>query len=208
MLQRLILAFTFAVLVGYSALVFEAASRTAIAVELIERARVASSPQVARQLLGRAETGITQSWARPALWHAGASEALSGAYLLHGQAEADERLLRESARWAAHAVRLAPVQPNAWIRLALLAEAGQPNPVCTAAACLEKAWQSAPVLSGESACARMRLTHRLGQLSEDDLRLVAFVRTARSPREAARCLSFLAPEQLYEVLMAARQAPS
>lgn len=187
-------------LVG-AALVFEAASKTANALEMIASARASQSAVVQSQILLRAQTSLRQSWARPTLWHAGAAEALSGVYMLDAEIESDPQLYAESARWAEVSLRRAPVQPHAWTRLALLSEAGYPNALCDTAECLTKSWQVAAITDPETDCVRLQLAHRLHLLLPQDARLSTYLHSGVSRRQAAQCLSFLEPEALYEALM-------
>ncbi|MDZ4690058.1 hypothetical protein [Terricaulis sp.] len=200
MLKRLLLVLGFGVLAGFCAIAFEASAQTSVALELIERARVSTSQRVQTQLLTRAEHTLQNSWARPVLWHAGASEALSGAYYAHGLVAQDTALLRQSANWAENTVRLAPVQPHAWIRLAALDEGGIANSLCRVTECLAHAWRVAPLLNGAGGCERLRIAYRVGALTSADARIDAYVQT-HPRRIAAACLDFLPPAELYEALM-------
>ena len=182
-------------------LIFEAASKTAGALTMIASARASQSDVVQGQILARAQTSLRDSWARPTLWHAGAAEALSGVYLMDAEIKSDPRLDAESAHWAEVAVRRAPVQPHAWTRLALLADAGYPNEVCDLADCLTKSWQVAAITDPETDCARLQLAHRHNLLLPRDARIHAFLRSGVSRRQAAQCLSFLDPTELYALMM-------
>lgn len=184
-----------------AALVFEAASRTAGALSMIASAKASQSSVVQGQILARAEASLRDSWARPVLWHAGAAEALSGVYLLDAQIKSDPRLYAESAHWAQVAVQRAPVQPHAWTRLALLADAGYPNEVCDIAECLTKSWQVAAISDPETDCLRLELAHRHNLLLPRDPRIQAFLRSGATRRQAAQCLSFLDPGELYLLMM-------
>lgn len=185
-------------------LVFEAAGASALAFKLVDQARANDAPVVRAHLLDRAEAAVTESWARPHLWHAGATEALSGALFLKAQNDTEARAA--SRDWAAHAVRLAPVQPNAWLRLALLSEIGVANSLCAPAACLTRSWDAAPLLDPDAECTRLQLAHRLGMLDPIDARLLAFVRISQR-RRATQCLAtFLEPAQTLAVLLRANAA--
>lgn len=184
-----------------AALVFEAASKTAGALTMIASARESQSSVVQGRILARAETSLRDSWARPTLWHAGAAEALSGVYLLDAQIKSDPRLYAQSAHWAQVAVQRAPVQPHAWTRLALLADAGYPNALCDPADCLTKSWQVAAISDPETDCVRLQLAHRHNLLLRRDPRIDAFLRSGVSRRQAAQCLSFLDPAELYALMM-------
>ncbi|MCC6789914.1 MAG: hypothetical protein IT547_18965 [Hyphomonadaceae bacterium] len=184
-----------------AALVFEAASKTASALDMIRSAKASQSPVVQSQILLRAETSLRESWARPTLWHAGAAEALSGAYMLDAEIRSDPQLYAESARWAEISLRRAPVQPHAWTRLALLSDAGYPNSLCDIAECLTKSWQAAAITDPETDCARLQLAHRHDLLLPQDPRISTYLRSGVSRRQAAQCLSFLEPDVLYDALM-------
>jgi hypothetical protein len=186
---------------GGAVLVFEAASKTAGALTMIASARASQSGVVQGRILARAEASLRDSWARPVLWHAGAAEALSGVYLLNAQLKSEPRLYAESAHWAEVAVRRAPVQPHAWTRLALLADAGYPNEVCDIAECLTKSWRVAAISDPETDCLRLELAHRHNLLLPRDARIHAFLRSGVSRRQAAQCLSFLDPGELYALMM-------
>jgi hypothetical protein len=200
MLVRLIFFAVAAICITGAAFVFEAASKTALALEMAANARASESGAVRDQLLQRAEASLRSSWAAPLDWHAGAAEAMSGILILRAEAQDDRALYAQSAAWAAHTVRLAPVQPHAWFRLALLAERGHANLICDAATCLENSWRSAAMTDPETACARLQLAHRLGLLSADDPRIDAYLRLRAPRRAVAQCLNFLTPEALFEAL--------
>ncbi|MEZ5960631.1 MAG: hypothetical protein R3C30_09435 [Hyphomonadaceae bacterium] len=184
-----------------AAIVFEAASKTAGALDMIVSAKASQSPVVQGQLLARAEASLRDSWAHPTLWHAGAAEALSGVYLLDAQITSDPQLYAESVRWAEASIRRAPVQPHAWTRLALLSDAGYPNTLCDVADCLTNSWHVAAMMDPETECLRLQLAHRHQLLLPRDPRIGAFLRSGVSRRRAAQCLSFLPPQDLYELMM-------
>ncbi len=200
MVLRLILfAFVASCFAG-AAFVFEAASRTALTLNMVASAGESESTIVRDRLLSRAETELRTSWARSIEWHAGAIEALSGILLLKAETAGENRLYAESADMAVRTLRLAPVQPHAWTRLALLAERGHPNPLCDLAACLTNSWQIAPMIDPETACLRLQLSYRAQILAANDARIDAYIGSGVSRRVAARCLNFLAPADLFEVL--------
>lgn len=200
MVLRLIIFACVASCFAGAALVFEAASRTALALNIVASAQESESGIVRDQLLNRAETELRSSWARPLEWHAGAVEVLSGTLLLKAEAHHQDQFYAESAELAVRALRLAPVQPHAWTRLALLAERGHPNRLCDFAACLAKSWQVAPMLDPETACLRLQMSNRAHMLAADDARIDAYIGSGVSRRVAARCLTFLAPHDLFEAL--------
>ncbi len=201
MVVRFTLLALIVALASLCALVFEASTRTAIALTLIERAAISPSPTVRTQILAQAQAQLLQSWAQPARWHAGAAEALSGVYYARGTVDSAEiDALTESARWAQHAITLSPIAPNSWIRLAALSERGIANNLCDVRTCLAHSWRAAPLLDGPSGCERLRLGYRAGLIDGADPRLKAFLRI-EPRRSAAQCLSFLAPEELYALMM-------
>lgn len=114
------------------------------------------------RLVDRADRVASQSWARPANWHPGVL-ASSGQLESLRYAHHPERVYLEHGRDAAQrAVRLAPVQPGAWFRLADFAQAGLENPHCNAATCLENSWKTGPILRDEALmCSRLRLANAL-----------------------------------------------
>lgn len=191
-----------------AAFVFEAASRTALALQMASSAGESESQEVKARLLERADASLRASWARPLAWHAGATEALSGILLLRAETTNDPAVFDESADWAARTVRLAPVQPHAWTRLALLTERGHPNPICDVVACLTKSWQVAPMIDPQTACVRLQLAHRAAMLVRNDARIDAYLASGVPSADAARCLNFLQPGELFETLARhAAQAP-
>lgn len=198
-LRPILFAFVAICLIG-AAIVFEAASATSLALDAAAKARDSESTVVRQRLLLRGQTLVAESWARPALWHAGAAEALSGIYFLQAQETHDAALFQQSVASASQAVRLGPVQPHAWTRLALLAEAGHPNTVCNIDACLAQSWATARMIDPETACMRLHLAHRRGQLHADDPRIDDYLRSGVSRRMASACLSFLPGDQLFNAL--------
>lgn len=183
-----------------SSLVFEAASATSLALDTAAKARASDSPVVRQRLLMRAEHLIAGSWAAPQHWHAGAAEALSGIYFMRAQENNESELFEQSAALAGHAVRLSPVQPHAWMRLALLAEGGYVNSVCDIDACLAHAWATARMIDPETACTRLRLTYRRNQFMGDDPRIDDYLHSRVSRRAAGACLAFLPGDQLFAAL--------
>lgn len=97
-------------------------------------------------------------------------------------------------------MRLAPVQPHAWTRLALLTELGHVNSVCDIDACLAHAWATARMIDPETACTRLRLTYRRSQFTGDDVRIDDYLRLGVSRRAAGACLAFLPGDQLFAAL--------
>lgn len=195
----ILLTFTVLALVA-SSLIFEAASATSLALNTLVTAQASDSPVVRQRLLARAERFITESWADPEHWHAGAAEALSGIYLTQAQGNNASAMFERSAILASRAVRLAPIQPHAWTRLALLAELGHVTSVCDIDACLAHAWATARMIDPETACTRLRLTYGRGQLTGDDPRIDDYLRSGVSRRAAGACLAFLPGDQLFAAL--------
>jgi len=183
-----------------SSFIFEGASATSLALDTAAKAQASDSAVVRQRLLARAEHIITESWVEPERWHAGAAEALSGIYLRQTQENSDSALFERSVALASHAVRLAPVQPHAWTRLALLAELGHTNSACAIDTCLVHAWTTARMIDPETACTRLRLTHNRGQLTGDDPRIDDYLRSGISRRAASDCLVFLPGDQLFAAL--------
>ncbi len=204
MLRFALLIVTCAAL-AFSACVFEAASKTRGALELIASARAVEEPLHAQMLSGAAQS-IEQSWARPALWRADAAEALSAIYALQAQAASGDRALyQRSVEQAAMAVRLAPVQPQAWARLAAFAQMGLPNVPCKVAACLAMSWRAAKMTDPQTGCARLQIADAAGLLSPGrDERIVWYVRSGVGREDIARCLTFLPPPARFQYLLEAR----
>jgi hypothetical protein len=191
-------------LFAFAATIFEAASATSIALNAISAAQTSDSDPVRQRLLDHAERTLRSSWARPLEWHAGATEALSAAYQLDGQLRGDPNLLTQSAFWAEKTVRLAPVQPHAWTRLAILAEQGHANTVCTLEVCLAKSWQTAPMIDPATGCARLQVAFRRNLLAADDPRIDAYLKSGPSRREAVQCLSFLPAGTVFQTMLRAQ----
>jgi hypothetical protein len=205
-LKSVIVAVTLALLC-FTAAIFEAASVTAQALTDIASAQINTAPSVQVQLLQRAENSILSDWTHPTTWHAGAAEALSAAYLLDGDAQNSPALLDRSAFWAAQTVRMSPIQPNAWTRLALLAERGHVNRVCTVEECLARSWAAAPVTDPQTGCVRLQLAQRRGLLVRQDRRIDDYLASGPQIEDAARCLSFLPPSEVFQAIMRHRGQP-
>jgi hypothetical protein len=199
-LKILLLALLAPLFVGALA-VFDAASKTAYALAVIDAAQSATSPSAHREMLAQAERTIAPGLEATGSWHAGAAEVRSGLALLHAEAENDPVLLPESAHWAERAVMLAPVQPNAWARLALLAEDGEQNSACAEKVCLERSWLTAPMLGGETGCVRLKLAQRHGWLARNDPRIEQYALSGSGAAQIARCLQFLGPDAVFHALL-------
>lgn len=208
MLQRVLLSLVIGALAAGAALVFDAAGATALSLELLRQARTNDSPVVARRLLDRADAALTQTWSKATLWHAGAAEARSAILATRAELEENDRELFQASRdEAVRAAGLSPIQPNARIRLAALDEAGLPNPLCDRRACLERAFEEAPVMEFESACVRLELAHRAGALRAQDSRFLSFIKTAPSERRALSCLArFLPADESFALVLSTRRA--
>lgn len=203
MIARILVGLTGALIALSSLVVFEGAGSTATALRAIENAQASDTPSVRSQLLARAEQTLAASWAKPLTWHAGASEAASGAAWL---ASAEDRAASERARdFALDAIAQAPVQPNAYLRLALLSQAGVENGLCAPALCLERSYAQAPIMESDAECARLGVAYRTGMLAIGHERLSAFV--TRTPRrQAIACLATFLPAD--EAFRAALGAPT
>jgi hypothetical protein len=189
-----------------SALVFEAASKTAIAQAAIRAAPSLEGMDSRDETLARAVQDMETSWAEPAEWHAGAADALSALYALQAEAAGGDRALyAKSIAAASRAVTLAPVQPHAWTRLAAFAQMGLPDVPCSVGECLDMSWRAARMTDPQTACARLRIAHAEGLLTDpNDLRIKWYVQSGAPPTEIARCLDFLSSEPLFQSLLEAR----
>jgi hypothetical protein len=187
-------------LVG-AAFVFDAASKTALAIAVADSARRAPSPAARARYVDQAERDFGAGLAFAAHWHAGAAEALSGLALIRASAEGDVARLKQSAAWAEQAVAEAPVQPHSWARLAVLTELGLSSRACITEQCLTNSWRTGPMIGGETGCSRLRLANRLQKLSASDRRIALYLASGVSNEEAASCLSFLAPDELFALLL-------
>jgi hypothetical protein len=186
-----------------AAAIFEAASQTKIALEASDNAAAATTPAVRGRILQAGIAGLETSWARPLVWHAGANEALSALYAQYGDSRnGDVALYDESVAAAARAVALAPVQPHAWTRLAGFAAMGRPHVPCGVEECLERSWRSAKMVDSTTACARLRLAHKANLLREPgDERIAWYLKSNATDEEVGRCLDFLAPGELFHLLL-------
>jgi hypothetical protein len=179
----------------------EAAFSVAGGAESRNAARLLRSADAKLRTLDLASERIATSWARPLVWHAGAAETLAGLYASRYDLDPEPALLRESARWSSIAIELAPVQPRAWTRLALLDEAGFTNPLCAARECLTRSFETGRMFDGETACWRLQALARLEPISADDQRVRDFLLAARSRRQIARCLNFLPERDLFRIVL-------
>ncbi|MEJ0061040.1 MAG: hypothetical protein WDM79_16345 [Terricaulis sp.] len=106
-----------------------------------------------------------------------------------------------SASAAEANLRRAPLQAQAWLRLAVLAQDGSPNTLCSAAECLERSWQAAPMMVPSDACARLQEARRQRALGADDPRIALYLASRPPRRDAAICLAFLPPDALSQALI-------
>lgn len=200
-----VLASLLAAALVFCAFVFDASSRADLA-QQTARAAMATEGSARALLLDRAETYASDGWSRPAAWHPGALETLSWIYAVKAEAAGGDRvLLSKSADAAMRSVRLSPLQPLAWMRLAGLHLAGVPNPLCDPLACLQRSWDAASVTNGETDCARLRIAHAAGMpLDAANPHVRDYAASNWNVRDAAACLSFLSPEDRFAVLMQMR----
>lgn len=204
MLRFVLLLVLFAALT-LSALVFEAASKTRIALDQIAASHAMDGP-LRQQILAQAAAGIEESWARPAEWHAGAADALSAIYAFQAEAAGGDReLFARSIAAASRAVALAPLQPHAWTRLAAFAQMGLPDVPCSVAECLDMSWRAARMTDPRTACIRLRIAHAEGLLAgPDDIRIAWYAQSGAGPTEIAQCLDFLPTRDVFRQLLDAR----
>jgi hypothetical protein len=186
-----------------SATIFEAAAKADIARAQARNAAIFTDPKRRAAELAKAANMIETSWARPLAWHGAANETVSWIYGREAR-DADEdkaeALWRKSARAAERAVRLAPIQPASWARLASLADHGV-RTSCSVELCLERSWLASKFLDTPSACARLKLAHRYGMLAPDDERVEWFARSTLHQRDVFECLSFLPRQELFHVIL-------
>jgi hypothetical protein len=180
-----------------AAIVFEAAAKTELAVKQAHAAADMTDAQQRSATFDSAAALIETSWARPAAWHAGSLEALSW---LRAQQGAFERA--EDA--ASRSLRLDPVQPAAWARLAALAETGTHVRDCDTQECLERSWRAAKMTDPTTACARLELAYRAGLLAPRDERILW---TAKSGfflgRDTRECFAFLPRQERVRAILLA-----
>jgi len=194
----------------YSLFIFDAAATAQRALQLAQGAAALETPRAQQALLANADLLLKTSWSRPLDWHAGALETKSWTAALNARTQATRpSLLRESASAATSALRKAPIQPVAWMRLAAIDEMGASNPLCAAAVCLERSWRAGPLLPSALACDRIRIAHAaqfsfIAEGAQVDPRLDWYAAARPSPRSMMACLSFLSPESLFAVMLKLR----
>ncbi len=158
----------------------------------------------------RARAAIDNNPAAPVRWHVGAMEAMSWIDALDatkaGRTAPDPALLAASRNAAEAAVRAAPVQPMAWMRLAALTNAGAPSRLCDARTCLTRSWQSAPMLARVQACERIRIAIAAGYpITPESEEMTRFLAAAPPWRMASACLSGLPAKDFFTVLVRLRE---
>lgn len=187
---------------------FEGASQTDDAFAIIE-ASLPLAPPLREAALAQASARLEQSWARPVLWNARAAEALSHIYALRAEASGQRALLAQSVIAARTALRLSPVQPQTWTRLAKLALLHAPGVPCTAQRCLELSWKAAPIADPATDCARLRLWVEAGlPVAQIRHRISTYARAEESLGAVEHCLSFLPPDERFQFLAMARSQQS
>jgi hypothetical protein len=180
-----------------AAFVFEAAAKTELAVKRAHAAADVTDAQQRSATFDSAAALIETSWARPGAWHAGALEALSWLRTQQGEFERAEEAANRS-------LRIDPIQPAAWTRLAALAETGTRVRDCDVQECLERSWRAAKMTEPTTACARLELAYRAGLLAPRDQRVFW---TAKSgffrSREARACFAFLPRKERVRAILLA-----
>jgi hypothetical protein len=192
--------------VALCAMVFEAASATGKARELLTASAATVELPQRRAILTEAVARVNESWAQPTLWHAGAAEAASAVYAAQAGVEnGDQVFLQRSVTAAARAVSLSPVQPRAWTRLAAFAQIGLPNVPCSVEQCLNMSWRAGPQTDTQTSCTRLRIAQAQGLLTgPDDERILWYLHSGVTPLEAARCLDFISSADLFSRLIEVR----
>ncbi|MDX2236142.1 MAG: hypothetical protein NW203_01125 [Hyphomonadaceae bacterium] len=205
-MARLLLAALAGAMALFAALAFDAASATRQALALGAVARDADEQDAQALAYGHARAVLAHAWSQPLVWHAGAIEAASWIAALQAQADANRAAHQaESARAAARGLRLSPVQPIAWARMAALGPAAQS--FCAPDVCLDRSWRAAKMLDAESACARVRVAHGLGALDavDADPRALWFAMAA-SPEQTTACVAFAPRDAVFRLLIEGRKA--
>jgi hypothetical protein len=204
--MRMFLVFVLLLVASASAAVFEAASTSEQLVELAAEVDVAPNPNVSLALAERAGAITKQSWGLPLVWHAGAIDAYAAIQADVSNIARDEGGRRETSfeaiNFSERAVRLSPVLPSAWYRLAAFDAVGLKNPLCGAVRCLELSFASAHITPQlELGCDRLRLARALGiRLEPKSIDVRSFVKSA-SRKNAATCLSALNGYELFRILL-------
>lgn len=192
----------------YAGFIADGASAARQALRLTEHAQSSELPVAVRlSLLRSARNKLAAAWSRPLAWHAGALEVNSGGAFLESQLARSAPLERLSAQSAARSVRLSPIQPAAWFRLALLDRLGVRNGQCEAATCLANSWRSGSVVDAQLACDRLQLARLTGVALEVRDRRIAWYAAARPPRrDIVSCLGAFPRESIFYALLKQREA--
>lgn len=205
-MARLLLAALAGVMALFAALAFDAASTTRQALALGAVARDAADENARARAYAHARDVLAQAWSQPLLWHAGAIEAASWIAALQAQSPANRSAHEaESARAAARGLRLSPVQPIAWARMAALGP--DAHSLCAPDVCLDRSWRAAKMLDADSACARVRVAQSVGALDavDSDPRALWFAMAA-SPEQTTECVAFAPRDAVFRLLIERRKA--
>jgi len=195
---------------AFALVVFEAAGSAAAIIDRTDRAQLTESPKVRDDLLAQAQTIVQNDPLQRTLWHARAAEGASVASLARAiVAENDQdrpNLLRASRDFSLRAVQTNPAAASAWLRLALLDEAGVPNPACTRKVCLERALTAAPIGDPYLACPRADAAIRAGLItSAEDPRIKHLNNSGVRPEQLSRCIPSAYAALLFRALLQARR---
>lgn len=186
-----------------TAIVVDATSSVEAANHLAQTALETPSSQGALTILDNARLMLTDAWSEPLRWHSGALETKSWIEALIAEERHEDRnSLAASARAAEQAIALSPVQPQAWLRLALLQRAGAATRFCRPAQCLLRSWSAQPMADQAMACARLKAAHFYGvAFSPHDERLDWFAAARPPPPRIGDCLAGYSSEQVFFALM-------
>ena len=182
--------------------VFAAARAAEAAFNQAQAALEFETPAARGRALRAGVAMIRESRARPGDWHAGAQETLSWSYAALAEIERGSDQIRDSIEAAEQSLARAPLQPNAWARLAAFSAGGATNRLCAAQDCLARSWRAVPLARYDLHCARLRLGHNLGLVEgpgHEQIQLLTRVRLERENFLA--CLAFLSPEQSFQALI-------
>lgn len=188
---------------AFALVVGEAGRITSLAQNRVHAA-VQLNDAIAVAQLKRVRARLTENWAQPTSWHAGALETLSWIdALIAARTRNDTAFMASSRDAAVQLVRVSPVQPAAWARLGALSELGAANPLCTAKACLEMSWHTAPLLPSNLACQRLQIARTIGVpiSSGRDQRVRAYLVTEPRTRDAFQCLKWLPARARFEAFL-------
>lgn len=187
----------------FIAAVFDAAATTQTALDLGRAAQLLPRGSGRAEVLDRATQVLETSWSRALSWHAGALEALSWIEALRADNDASDRAALARSRAAAErSLQRAPVQPLVWVRLAALAQAGEPTQLCDARTCVERSYASGPMIDPAPACDRLQIARRAGLDSERmNAAIEAYLAARPAAPDAAACLWFLNPDERFDALL-------